>query len=165
MAEGARLPTRSSRLRASKILVVLCCTALAALLVLAVLLPHALSSWAWIVTFLLAAGVWSVLRRRTRAVAELAAHRLDERDLATRGRAAWWGLLTAISAGSLASLALVIAARLNTVHAQVILNRSGPILLTLMFAASLVPTLFLAATTDPSAEDDDEASDPEASPL
>ena len=150
---GPPAPRRSG---ASRALVVVCCAALAVLLVVSVALSNALSSWVWIATFLLAAAVWLVLRRRTRAVAELSAHHLDERDLATRGRAAWWGLLTATSAGTLLSVALVIAARLDAVDAQTIVERSGPVLVTLMFTASLVPTLVLAATTDPDAETEDE---------
>lgn len=149
----------TSRLRVSQGLVGALCLALTTLVALSLLIRFALSSWMWWTAVLAVAALWWVLRRRTRSVAEQFANSLDERDLATRNSAAWWGFSAAIIAGNLAALALVIAARLDTLSSQDVLDRSGASLLALMIAAGAVPTMVLAATdrTTENLDEDDES--------
>lgn len=102
-------------------------------------------------------ALWWTLRRRTRSVAELSAYRLDERDIALRNAGAWWGFTAALLAGCLSASALLITARVETLNPRAVLDRGGAVLLTLMVVAAIVPTMFLAATTETTSESDHEA--------
>lgn len=145
-------PAPGPHSRTSQVLVGVLCVGLAALLACSVLVARATSSWMWWVAIAVVAALWWALRRRTRSVAERSARALDERDLATRNGAAWWGLAAALLAGCLSALALLITARVQTLDSRTVLDRSGATLLALMIAA--VPTMVLAATD--SNHDDDE---------
>lgn len=130
--------------------------ALMLLLVVSVLAARATSTWAWWAAILMVALLWTTLRRRTRSVAERSARSLDERDLAARNAAAWWGLSAALSAGSLGAVALLATARIQTLDPRAALERSGAILLALMIAAATVPTMVLAVTTNHDEDEDEE---------
>lgn len=142
-------PPPGPRSRTSQVLAGGLGVALFLLLVVSVGATRATSTWAWWVLILGIGVLWWTLRRRTRSVAEGFARSLDERDLAARNAAAWWGLCAALIAGCVGALGLLIAARIQTLDARSALDRGGAVLLTLMIAAATVPTITLAISTSP----------------
>lgn len=131
----------------SQILSALQCVAIAVLLFTSASLDDALSKWQWQLNLAVVAVLWGVLRRRTRRIADRASSHLDERELATRNRVAWWGYTAAVSGGTTTALVLVSAARMHYVDAEVLLERTGTSLISLMLLAAVAPTTILAATT------------------
>lgn len=118
----------------------------------------AVSSPVWWVAVLLLAGAWTLLRRRTRGVAESVAGSLDERELAIRNLAAWWGQIVMLSLGAASALLLLVAARLEETSARDALSRSGGIVLSFVIFSAAVPTFvaaLLTAADDATAADDD----------
>lgn len=117
--------------------------------VVSTLVRDAVSSPVWLVTVVVVAGSWWVLRRRTRAIAETSTDQLDERDLAIRNVAAWWGQTAMFSLGAVAALMLMVAARLNLDSADTVLLRAGGIVLSLVILSAAVPTFVVSLLTEP----------------
>lgn len=126
------------------------------LVVTSIALPDALSHWAWLTILAVVVVLWWLLRRTTRAVADRSAAGLDERDLAARNRVSWWGFAIAVSGGTATALALIVGTRVSTVSAQVLLDRAGATLISLMLVAAVAPTTILAATTAQEDDPDDD---------
>lgn len=112
-----------------------------AMVVIAAVVPNAVSSVFWWVPAGCVAASWWQARRRTRAVAESSARRLDERDLSIRNVAAWWGQGVTLGLAAATALMLLIAARLDASSANALLQRSGGILLSFVILGGAVPTV------------------------
>lgn len=128
--------------------VVLAVSAVAAVAV-STLVRDAVSSPVWWVAVVVVAGSWWVLRRRTRAIAETSADQLDERDLAIRNVAAWWGQTAMFTLGAVAALLLMVAARLDVGSADLVLLRSGGIVLSVVILSAAVPTFVVSLLAEP----------------
>lgn len=113
----------------------------------AALARDAVSSIIWWGVVAVVATTWWYVRRRTRAVAETSAANLDERDLATRNVAAWWGQTVMFSLGAIAALLLLVAARLDADSANAVLQRCGGILLSFVILSTAVPTFVVSLLT------------------
>lgn len=128
--------------------VVLAISAVAAVVV-STLVHDAVSSPVWWVAVVVVAGSWWVLRRRTRAIAETSTDQLDERDMAIRNVAAWWGQTVMFTLGAAAALLLMVGARLDVGAAEEILYRAGGIVLSFVILSAAVPTFVVSLLTEP----------------
>jgi hypothetical protein len=130
-----------------------------ALIVVSTLVADAVSSPVWWVVVGLVTLAWSYVRWYTRAIAETAAAKLDERELATRNVAAWWGQMVMLVLAAGAAIMLLVASRLDAISAELALQKGGGILLSLVVFGAAVPTLVVSALLPPTDDLDDETID------
>ena len=134
-----------------------------AVVVISTVVYDAVSSPFWLAGVAVVGASWWVLRLRTRAIAETAATQLDERDVAIRNVAAWWGQAAMFTLSATAALLLMVAARLDVSSAEDILYRAGGIVLSFVIFSAAVPTFVasLLAEPDEHLDFDDEDEDEE----
>jgi hypothetical protein len=129
------------------------------MIVVSTLVDDALSSPTWWVVVALVSMDWWYVHRRTRAIAETAAVNLDERELATRNVAAWWGQMVMLVLGAGAAIMLLVTSRLDGVSAELALQKSGGIFLSFVIFGAAVPTLVVASVLTATDDYGDEAID------
>lgn len=132
-----------------------------AVVVVSFLVPDAVSAPVWWALVVVQAASWWYVRRRTRAIAETAAELLDERDLAIRNTAAWWGQTVMFSLGALTALMLMVAGRIDVDDPAGLLERFGGIVLSFLFLSAVVPTVVVSVMTAPDADGDLDPDDDE----
>jgi hypothetical protein len=130
-----------------------------AVIVISMLVDDAISSPLWWVGVGVVSVTWWYVRRRTQAIAETAAANLDERELATRNVAAWWGQMVMLVLGAGTAIMLSVASRLDGPSAEAALQKSGGIVLSFVIFGAAVPTLVVASVLTAAADFDDEAGD------
>lgn len=121
----------------------------------ALVVSNPLGSGLWWAAVVVVAASWWWLRSRIGGIADTSSELLDEREVAIRNRAAWWG--QALSLALLAAIAVLIQVVARPPHdAHLWLVRIGGVALSSAFLAMIAPTVMVTWMTADSAVFDDE---------